>query len=165
MNQLSGVFESDTSDNGVEMSSGLEPGDDPLSAQLTNEPGALLFPSAVPLEGFPTIRMEEVFRFDVTKEWVYGRWPRKSTALAHADLFGVRVPLVTGTNIDDVAGALTDCSCNLPMFRASRCTNVSGMVACKANCGPAPRRYCGPVPRTRVSKWTCDWSGRVRIDS
>jgi hypothetical protein len=50
---------------------------------------------------------EHVFRFDLTKEWVYATWPRKSTGLADAELFGVRVPLVTGTNISDLAGSLT----------------------------------------------------------
>jgi hypothetical protein len=44
---------------------------------------------------------------DVSKEWVYQRWPRKSTALSELDLFGVRVPLVTGTQLHDLAGSLT----------------------------------------------------------
>ena len=44
---------------------------------------------------------------DVTKEWVYQRWPRKSTSLAELDLYGVRVPLVTGTQTYDLAGSLT----------------------------------------------------------
>jgi hypothetical protein len=44
---------------------------------------------------------------DVTKEWVYQRWPRKSTALSDLDLFGVRVPLVTGAQLHDLAGSLT----------------------------------------------------------
>ncbi len=51
--------------------------------------------------------MDETLRFNVTPEWVYQRWPRKSTSLSELDLFGVRVPLVTGTEIDDVAGSLT----------------------------------------------------------
>jgi hypothetical protein len=44
---------------------------------------------------------------DVSKEWVYQRWPRKSNATADLDLMGVRVPLVTGTQMHDVAGSLT----------------------------------------------------------
>jgi hypothetical protein len=35
------------------------------------------------------------------------RWPRKSTALAELDLYGIRVPLVTGTQLSDIAGSLT----------------------------------------------------------
>lgn len=55
----------------------------------------------------PTYSIPEVLRFDITKDWVYQRWDRKSTALADLDLFGVRVPLVSGTQVDDIAGSLT----------------------------------------------------------
>jgi hypothetical protein len=55
----------------------------------------------------PTYSLSEVLRFDVTKDWVYQRWDRKSTALADLDLFGVRVPLVSGTQVHDIAGSLT----------------------------------------------------------
>jgi hypothetical protein len=61
----------------------------------------------IPLEGNPTTSLAEVLRMDVTKEWVYGRWPRKSTGLANLNDFGVRVPLVTGTRLTDLAGSLT----------------------------------------------------------
>src|SRR5690606_40794443 len=70
-------------------------------------PGALIYASPAPLEGMPTYSLAEVLRFDVTKDWVYSRWARKSTGLAEPDLFGVRVPLVSGTRITDVAGSLT----------------------------------------------------------
>ncbi|MDZ4659623.1 MAG: DUF6690 family protein [Bythopirellula sp.] len=70
-------------------------------------PGYEIFPVSTPLEGNPSVSLEEVFRFDVTKEWVYERWARKSTALAELGLYGVRVPLVTGTQIHDLAGSLT----------------------------------------------------------
>jgi hypothetical protein len=67
----------------------------------------MLFPNRTPLEGIPTYSLGEVLRMDVSKEWVYQRWPRKSTALAELDLFGVRVPLVSGTQLYDIAGSLT----------------------------------------------------------
>lgn len=70
-------------------------------------PGATLYPARAPLEGTPTYSVAEVLRMDVTKEWVYQRWPRKSTALAELDLYGIRVPLVTGTQLSDIAGSLT----------------------------------------------------------
>jgi uncharacterized protein DUF6690 len=35
------------------------------------------------------------------------RWSRVSTVLADFDLEGLRVPLVSGTNLDDLAGSLT----------------------------------------------------------
>ncbi len=52
-------------------------------------------------------RIQDVFRFDVSKEWVYQNWDRKSTGLADPELFGIRVALVTGTGRTDLAGALT----------------------------------------------------------
>jgi hypothetical protein len=63
--------------------------------------------AAAPIEGVRFHGLAEVFRFDVTKEWVYSNWPRKSTGLADPDLYGVRVPLVTGTGLSDLAGSLT----------------------------------------------------------
>lgn len=64
-------------------------------------------PAPPPLEGVATQSLSDVLRFDVTKEWVYQRWPRKTTALSELDLYGVRVPLVTGTRLSDLAGSLT----------------------------------------------------------
>jgi hypothetical protein len=69
--------------------------------------GTAISPSSAPLEGMPSMSLHDVFRFDVSKEWVYQRWARKSTALAELGLFGIRVPLVTGTQMHDLAGSLT----------------------------------------------------------
>jgi hypothetical protein len=79
----------------------------PALAAQPQGPGANLFPTQTPLEGVPTYSIGDVLRFDVSKEWVYQRWARKSTALSELDLFGVRVPLVTGTQLHDLAGSLT----------------------------------------------------------
>jgi hypothetical protein len=99
-------------------------------------PGATLYPTPTPLEGAPTYSLGEVFRLDVTKEWVYQRWPRKSTALSSLDLFGVRVPLVTGTQLHDVAGSLTyffgvDGRCHRISFRGRTgdTSQLLGMLA------------------------------------
>ncbi len=54
-----------------------------------------------------TYDMAEVFSMDITPTWVYRRWERKSTQLAELDLHGIRVPLVTGKSVDDLAGSLT----------------------------------------------------------
>lgn len=78
----------------------------PVSSQPQG-PGTVLYPTSTPLEGAPSISLHEVFRFDISKEWVYRRWSRKSTALAELGLYGVRVPLVTGTKLHDLAGSLT----------------------------------------------------------
>jgi hypothetical protein len=52
-------------------------------------------------------RIQDVFRFDVSKEWVYQNWDRKSTGLGDPELFGIRVALVTGTERSALAGSLT----------------------------------------------------------
>ncbi|HWB08973.1 MAG TPA: DUF6690 family protein [Pirellulales bacterium] len=49
----------------------------------------------------------EVFRWDVTTSWILARWPRVSAGLAEVEQQGYRVPLVTGTSTDDLAGSLT----------------------------------------------------------
>jgi hypothetical protein len=51
--------------------------------------------------------LKEVLRFDIRPDWVWQRFPRVSTVLAHTQLDGLRVPLVTGTAPSDVAGTLT----------------------------------------------------------
>lgn len=59
------------------------------------------------LVGAPVSDLGEVLRFDVSPQWVMARWSRVSTVLADLELEGLRVPLVTGTNLDDLAGSLT----------------------------------------------------------
>jgi len=51
--------------------------------------------------------LTEVLRFSVTPEWIFQHWPRVSTGLSQIDLHGYRVPLVTGTSEQDLAGSLT----------------------------------------------------------
>ena len=59
------------------------------------------------IEGPRTRNLTDVFHFDGTPAWVVERWPRVTTGLAHPELQGYRVPLVTGTGQDDLAGSLT----------------------------------------------------------
>ena len=70
-------------------------------------PESAIYSSTTPLEGIPSLSLQDVFNLNVTREWVYQRWARKSTALSEFGLFGVRVPLVTGTQMHDMAGSLT----------------------------------------------------------
>jgi uncharacterized protein DUF6690 len=65
-------------------------------------PGGPDAPRAVPL-----VDIEECLRFDVTAAWILGRWPRVTAGLPDQDLQGYRVPLVTGTQEDDLAGSLS----------------------------------------------------------
>lgn len=73
---------------------------------MKSAPGSSLYESRAPLEGIETHTINEVIRLDVTKHWVFSSWARKSTGLSDPKLFGIRVPLVTGTKIDDLAGSL-----------------------------------------------------------
>lgn len=51
--------------------------------------------------------VSQVLRFDVTKDWVCRTWPRKSTGPTDVGLFAIRVPLVMGTQMSSLVGALT----------------------------------------------------------
>ncbi|MBI1900655.1 MAG: hypothetical protein HYS13_06035 [Planctomycetia bacterium] len=62
--------------------------------------------SAATLVG-PTLNVAELFRFDITKDWILARWAYVSTLTGQTDLVGYRVPVVTGTRGEDVAGSLT----------------------------------------------------------
>jgi hypothetical protein len=46
-------------------------------------------------------------QFNVTKDWVYRSFDRKSTGPTDLGLFAVRVPLVSGTQAASLAGSLT----------------------------------------------------------
>ncbi len=46
-------------------------------------------------------------RFDISPDWLMQRFSRVSTVLADLQLEGLRVPIVTGTRADDLAGTLT----------------------------------------------------------
>ncbi len=59
------------------------------------------------IEGAPAKSLEEVLQFEGTPAWVMARWPRVTAGLAELDLQGYRVPLVSGTGQDDLAGSLT----------------------------------------------------------
>ncbi len=65
-------------------------------------------PEAEPqLVGTTVKDIREVLRFDIDAPWVLNRFSRVSTVLADLNMEGLRVPIVTGTQADDVAGTLT----------------------------------------------------------
>jgi hypothetical protein len=65
-------------------------------------------PNAAPsLSGARVSDLREVMRFDISPDWVIQRFSRVSTVLADARLEALRVPIVTGTRADDLAGTLT----------------------------------------------------------
>lgn len=65
-------------------------------------------PAIVPsLVGGSINDLRDVMRFDITPDWVLQRFSRVTTVLADTRLEGMRVPIVTGTKPDDVAGTLS----------------------------------------------------------
>lgn len=62
---------------------------------------------AANFDGQPVYDITQVFRFDVTPDLVTTHWPRITTVTAETDRQGMRVPLLTGTRPDDLAGSLT----------------------------------------------------------
>ncbi|MCS7239605.1 MAG: hypothetical protein NZ899_15265 [Thermoguttaceae bacterium] len=71
------------------------------NADVPAEPISVAELKATPL------RWEEIFRFDITPEEIVRRFPRVSVGLGSLELQGYRVPLVTGTRPEDLAGSLT----------------------------------------------------------
>jgi hypothetical protein len=59
------------------------------------------------LSGQAVSHLGEILRFNVTPQWVTSRWPRVTTVPGEWGLRGLRVPVVTGTRLDDLAGSIT----------------------------------------------------------
>ncbi len=78
----------------------------PISTSLDG-PGSEVYRSLAPVEGYRGMPLHSLLRWDITKEWVYRNWNRKTTGLAEVGLYGVRVPIVTGTQITDIAGTIS----------------------------------------------------------
>ena len=78
----------------------------PISTNLKG-PGSEVYQSLAPVEGYRGMSLPTLLRWDITKEWVYRNWNRKTTGLAEVGLYGVRVPIVTGTQVTDIAGTLS----------------------------------------------------------
>jgi hypothetical protein len=70
-------------------------------------PGSPITGSRVALNGTQFTSIDQVLRFDVSKEWVYQNWDRKSTGPTDVGLFGVRVPLAMAPQLYALAGSLT----------------------------------------------------------
>ncbi len=55
----------------------------------------------------PRVDVRQLISFDITPDWVLQNWSRVSTEIWKNDLAGMRVPLISGTSIYDLAGSLT----------------------------------------------------------
>lgn len=59
------------------------------------------------IAGGPIADFRDVLRFDISPESVHQRFARVTTVLSELRLEGLRVPVVTGTKPDDIAGTVT----------------------------------------------------------
>lgn len=57
--------------------------------------------------GGQSVAIEQLFNFHITPAWVVQNWPRVSSQLVDFEYSGLRVPIVTGTNVNDLAGSMT----------------------------------------------------------
>lgn len=64
-------------------------------------------PAQSEIRGATITSPAQALNFEITPDWVMRTWPRVSTRLADLELQGYRVPLVTGTGTDAIAGSLT----------------------------------------------------------
>jgi hypothetical protein len=79
----------------------------PLPGGVANIAAPQTLGAAAPQSSVRLHDASSVFDFQVTPEWVVAHWPSVSTGLAQLQLEGYRVPLVTGTGQQDLAGSLT----------------------------------------------------------
>ena len=80
----------------------------PTSALGAADNGEVPLAGSQPRLGGPAAAdIGQLLSFDVTPAWVMNNWQRVSTRLSEFDLEGLRVPIVTGTEIDDLVGTMT----------------------------------------------------------
>jgi hypothetical protein len=79
----------------------------PLAPLSPLKPGPRAPGSLARLNGAQFSSLDQVLRFDVSKEWVYQNWERKSTGPTDVGLVSVRVPLVMKPQLYALAGSLT----------------------------------------------------------
>ena len=105
----------------------------PTSKAATRTPGVAVDNPAV--EGSDHRELADVFRFNITPNWVMGQWPRVSTGMSQIQLVGYRVTLVTGIAPDDIAG-LADLLLHTPATAAA--DHVSGHHRRRTKAGRVP---------------------------
>ena len=115
------------------------------------------FPQGI--AGPPSQDLGEVIRFDIPPSWVTSRWPRVTTTLAETGLEGLRVPLVTGTRVDDLAGSLTyyfD-----PQHRVQRLT-FEGFTGDQRRLVALVTQYYGlqPEPTLHAGMYVARWNAQ-----
>lgn len=72
----------------------------PTLTQIQQQPSTSIGGGTVP-------DLREVLRFDISPAWLPQRFSRVTTVTADVQMDGLRVPLITGTRPNDIAGSLT----------------------------------------------------------
>jgi hypothetical protein len=60
-----------------------------------------------PMSGPPGVTLPDLLRFDLTPAWLRQNWAHVTSCLTEPDWQGLRVPVVTGTQFEDLAGTVT----------------------------------------------------------
>jgi hypothetical protein len=83
-------------------------GEEPFVPKVDAEQLADAPPESILVVAGPSdLKLEDVFRFDLTPRAITDRWNRVSTGMGDVRYQGYRVPLVTGPSPSDLAGSLT----------------------------------------------------------
>jgi hypothetical protein len=110
------------------------------------------------IAGGPINDFRDILRFDITPNWVNTRFTRITTVLADLRLEGLRVPIVTGTRNDDLAGTITYYFRH--DHRLQRVT-VNGFTGDPTRLVELMTQHYGMKPRPALDSgvYTIDWNG------
>jgi hypothetical protein len=139
-----------------------ETSSDPEVERLSRAPAEEIVAVAGPEE----LRLEDVFRFDLTPQTITQRWNRVSTGLGDPRYLGYRVPLVTGTTASDLAGSLTyyfDAQPRLRRITFLGTTGDPGRVVSFVGGAFGFRRAQTGNPRVMTYRTHYRWTGSLDI--
>ncbi|WP_164101206.1 DUF6690 family protein [Candidatus Laterigemmans baculatus] len=110
------------------------------------------------IAGGPVADFRDVLRFDISPNWVAEHFSRVTTVLSDLRLEGLRVPIVTGTQTDDVAGTVTYYF--RPDHRLQRVC-LHGFTGDPTRLVETMTNYYGmkPRPTLEAGVYTIDWNG------
>ena len=130
------------------------------NSALSEKLGAIESGDAPPSLVGPNVNdLREVLRFDISPEWVLNRFARVSTVLADLQLEGMRVPIVTGTQADDLAGTMTYYFDQSHQLQRITIHGFTGKTDKLAN---VMTEYYGlaPAPTLEAGVFTRRWNGK-----
>ncbi len=114
----------------------------------------------VSLVGGPIHDLRDVLRFDISPTWVSQRFARVTTVLAELQLDGLRVPLVTGPQPNDLAGTMTY---YFDHAGALQRVNIHGFIGDPAELAQTMQSYyrMAPEPTLDAGVMAVRWNGVI----